>query len=149
MSSMTLKKIKYKLRPNNNFNVVPQMCQNINIQNTTSSNVQTQKESERLAGEIIACGFTIVNGIQVPITATSLIPIVVQTTPASNTTMQLIDATLLAETDSSKADLRFLDFFPPPVPPPQFLQPGFVKYNYTYEPVTRQRPCIPYRNIDS
>jgi len=148
MSSLSLKKLKQKLSYSPNLlisqqTVVP-ACQSPSF----SANKQTPKESSRMTSESVACGFTIVNGVQVPITSTTLIPIIVQTVPASTTTAQRIEATLLAETDPTKTDLRFLEYFPPPVPPPQFLQPGFVKYKYSYEPVTPQRPCIGYRSIE-
>jgi hypothetical protein len=72
----------------------------------------------------------------------------VETTPASATTMKLINDTLILANDSFIVDTRFIDFFPPPIPPPQFLQPDFVKYKINYEPIPPSRPCVGYRTIE-
>ena len=131
---MILKKLKEKLRTVRNL--------------TPMNQTETPTESERLAQNLTRCPYTIVKGVEVPITSQNMIPILVATTPASSTTRQRIEATLLASTDQAQADLRFLDFFPPPVPFPQFLQPGFIKYKQTYEPVARARPCVGFRVIE-
>jgi hypothetical protein len=105
-------------------------------------------ESARLLAEINHCGFYILNGVSVPITSSVPKPVYPKYTPSSLRTSQIIQATLLASVDPNDAATRFTSLFPPPVPPPQFLQPEFVKYRINYEPVTRQKPCIGFRYVE-
>jgi hypothetical protein len=74
-------------------------------------------------------------------------PVLVKTTPASLTTVKLIEATLLQTTNSSDPTLRFSEFFPTQPPPPQFLQPEFRKYEINYEPVGPQSECNGFRTF--
>lgn len=148
MSSITLNKLKKRFTSTSKLEVI-QSHSNIQDFNdsppsNTSSNIPTT-ESVRLARELAECDFTYINGKKVPFTNT---PILVQTTPASATTMKLINDTLLLANDIFITDTRFIDFFPPPIPPPQFLQPDFVKYKINYEPIPQSRPCVGYRTIE-
>jgi hypothetical protein len=74
-------------------------------------------------------------------------PVLIETTPASLTTAQLIETTINATINSSNPTTRFSEFFPRQPPPPQFLQPEFRKYNINYEPVGPQRPCNGFRSF--
>jgi len=105
-------------------------------------------ESTRLLTEMNQCGFNIINGVKVPLSSNMPPPVSPQITPASITTARLVEATLIASVSPTDPTTRFSMFFPPPIPPPQYLQPGFVKYKITYEPVTRQIPCIGSRRYD-
>jgi hypothetical protein len=108
-------------------------------------------ESARLITEINKCGFYYVNGIATPYpigSSTLPTPVLVATVPASKTTELLIEATLIAANSYTNPETRFLEFFPPPVPPPQFLQRDFVKYKINYEPVYIVPPCVGSRRIN-
>lgn len=62
---------------------------------------------------------------------------------ASVRTGQLIDATILASVSTTDPTTRFSTFLPPPIPPPRFLQPGFVKYNVNSNaPKYVVPPCV-------
>lgn len=105
-------------------------------------------ESTRLLAEMNQCGFNIIKGVKVPLSSNKPPPISPKITPASIRTAQIIEATLIASVSPTDPTTRFSNFFPAPIPPPQFLQPEFVKYKINYEPVTRQIPCIGSRRYD-
>ena len=106
-------------------------------------------ESTRLLAEMNQCGFNIIKGVQVPLSSTTIPPPVSPLiTPSSITTARRVEAPLIASVDPADPNTRFSMFFPPPIPPPQYLQPEFVKYKINYEPVTRQIPCIGSRRYD-
>ena len=105
-------------------------------------------ESTRLLAEMNQCGFNIIKGVQVPLSSNKPPPVSPQITPSSTRTAQIIEATLAASVSPTDPNTRFSMFFPPPIPPPQYLQPEFVKYKIRYEPVTRQIPCIGSRRYD-
>ena len=59
--------------------------------------------------------------------------------PSSSTTKKNQDLTIsiLGLTGTVTTEKRFIDIVPPPVPPPQNLQPGYVLYRNTNEPASR------------
>ena len=101
----------------------------------------TPTESARLKAVLTRCPYHYVNGLEQPMTPDSA-PVPVITVPASQTTAQLISATIAAATTQTAVTGRFIEYFPPPVPPPQQLQPGFVKYNINYGPKYVVPPCV-------
>ena len=111
-----------------------------------SPNTLTPTESSRVSAELDRCPFYYVNGVAF-ISSKSTTPVLVKTTPASLTTVKLIEATLLQTTNSSDTTARFSEFFPRQPPPPQFLQPEFLKYEINYEPVGPQGPCNGFRTF--
>lgn len=100
----------------------------------------TPTESSHLNAVLTRCPYHYVNGLQQPLSPGSA-PVPVITIPASQTTAQLINATLVAATAVAQTG-RFIEYFPPPVPPPQQLQPGFIKYNINYGPRYIVPPCV-------
>ena len=107
------------------------------------SNYQTitPTESAHLRATITKCPYYYVNGIEQPMPP-ELAPVAVITVPASQTTSQLIVSTIAAANTQTTVTGRFIEYFPPPVPPPQQLQPGFVKYNINYGPKYVVPPCV-------
>lgn len=147
MSALTINKLKKHLRINNTLqeNSLTQETQPYNNQPALSSG---GLESTHLFAVMNQCGFTIVKGKTVPASKSKMpAPISPEIAPASSTTRQLISATILAAASPTDPTTRFLDFFPPPIPPPQFLQPDFVKYNISYGPKYSAKPCIGFREI--
>ena len=59
--------------------------------------------------------------------------------PASVTTANRRETTLQLANDPTNPDTRFLAFFPPQPPPPQFLQVPPTRVNY--EPIARTSGC--------
>jgi hypothetical protein len=150
MSSFTVNKLKKNLniaKPNSTVNP------NVTVITTGKFIVPVPTngglESNHLLYEINKCGYTIIKGVSVPITTSNIPPpISPEIKPASVATSQLIAATILASVNPADPSTRFSQFFPAPIPPPQYLQPGFVKYKINNEPRTRQIPCIGYRRYD-
>lgn len=78
-------------------------------------------------------------------------PVLVTTVPASNTTLQnTINVTnnsqinIQTVSNSTAQQILFGQFFPPQIPPPQFLQVPPTRCNN--EPYARQPPCVgPHR----
>jgi len=78
-------------------------------------------------------------------------PLLVTTTPASNTTLKKslsntncsqINVQTVSNNDAQQ--ILFGAFFPPPIPPPKFLQVPPTRSNN--EPYARQTPCVgPHR----
>ena len=68
-----------------------------------------------------------------------IVPVDVVPTPDSITTARLREATLAAANSPTNPDTRFIAFFPPPIPPPQFLQVNLPRVNY--EPKARTTGC--------
>lgn len=147
MSTLTINKLKKHLRINNTLqeNSLTQQTQPYNSQTALSSG---GLESTRLFTAINQCGFTIVKGKTVPSNRSKMpSPVSPENAPASSTTRLLISATILASVSPTDPTTRFSDFFPPPIPPPQFLQPEFVKYNINYGPKYSAKPCVGFREI--
>jgi hypothetical protein len=109
---------------------------------TITNNSSASTESAHLIAEINSCPYYYVNRIAVPNTfSTSLPPpVVVQTVPASLTTTQLINSTVLSSVTN-----RFQEFFPKQILPPQFLQINYYRINY--EPLPPQSPCNGFRSF--
>ena len=62
---------------------------------------------------------------------------------ASVRTGQLIDATILVSVSTTDPITRFSTFLPPPIPPPRYLQPGYVKYDVnSNRPKYVVPPCV-------
>lgn len=109
-----------------------------------SPNTLTPTESSRLSAELDQCPVYYVDGVAF-VSSKSTAPVLIETTPASLTTVKLIESTLFQTTNSSDPAIRFSEFFPRQPPPPQFLQPEFRKYEINYEPVGPQSPCNSFR----
>lgn len=106
-------------------------------------------ESEYILYKIRKCGYTVVKGVSVPITTSGIpAPVSPNIAPASVTTSKLIEATLLANVSTTDPTTRFSEFFPAPIPPPRYLQPGYVKYNFnSNRPAYKVPPCIGYGTV--
>jgi hypothetical protein len=168
MSCVTAHKLKNRLKNNVQISllqpaVVPENNE-VYLAATKSSNGGL--ESTRLSAELVQCGTQIIYNKTVPITGTrltmvdvgipnstnsSVVPgsVGVPASAASLTTTLRVNATLLAANDPNSPDTRFSLFFPPAIPPPQFLQPEFVRYRINYEPVGPQPPCVGTRRFDA
>jgi hypothetical protein len=135
MSALTLYKLKNRIKGISK----EEIYQSVKIPDKITST-----ESMRLFEKLEACDNN--NNIN-DSTSKFSAPVLVETVPASLTTSQLIEATLRTSMNSTDPNTRFIEFFPPPIPPPQFLQPDFRKYNINYEPPARQRPCVGWRRF--
>ena len=93
-------------------------------------------ESARVAKK--RCPTIVVNSVIVP-RPPMLIPVDIVPTASSTTEQTARDATLYASNDPMNPATRFKDFFPPPVPPPQFLQKPPTRVGG--EPKARIFPC--------
>lgn len=103
----------------------------------------TPTESAHLLTVLTSAPYYYVNGVPQPMTPGVLpAPVPAITVPASQTTAQVINATLVAANSQVDPAARFIEYFPPPVPPPQELQPGFVRYNINYGPTYVVPPCV-------
>ena len=114
------------------------------VNNQSNYQSITPTESAHLRAVLTKCPYQYVNGVQQPMSPGSA-PVPVITVPASQTTAQIINATVAAAGAAAGAVAavgRFSEYFPPPVPPPQQLQPGFVKYNINYGPKYVVPPCV-------
>jgi hypothetical protein len=116
-------------------------CSCVQEQQQRNYQTITPTESSHLRAVITACPYYYVNGIQTPMPP-EITPVQVITVPASQTTRQVINATVAAANLQTTVTGRFIEYFPPPVPPPQQLQPGFVKYNINYGPKYVVPPCV-------
>ena len=94
-------------------------------------------ESVRVAKK--RCPTTVVNSVFEPMPPMR-IPVDIVPTPASITAETARDATLYAANDPMNPATRFTNFFPPSVPPPQFLQVPRTRVGG--EPKARIYPCI-------
>lgn len=103
-------------------------------------------ESDRIATR--KCELCFIQGAPTIVPRTQpLIPVVITSTPASNTVDSNRDLTLYNSNDPTNPDTRFTPFFPPPVPPPWFLQ--VPPYRVTNEPKARILPCVGPRQVDA
>jgi len=106
-------------------------------------------ESVHLLSKITKCGFTVVKQKQVPITTSGIpAPISVENATSSDNTRLVIQSTLTSAADITDPTKRFLMYFPPPIPPPQNQQLGYVKYNISKEPQYSIKPCYGFRRIE-
>lgn len=135
MSALSLHKLKKQLKVISTEEVCP--C----IGKTTNKAANT--ESMHLLEKMEECD----NNNNINEHSSYYRPVLVETIRASLTTSKLIETTLRASNDPTNPNTRFLNYFPPPIPPPQYLQPGFRKYKINYEPPARQRPCIGWRRF--
>jgi len=103
-----------------------------------SPNTLTQTESSRISAKLDRCPVYYVDGVAI-VSGKSTAPVLIETTPASSTTAQLIEATLIQSTT------RFSKFFPRQPPLPQFLQPEFRKYKINSEPIGPQSSCHSFK----
>jgi len=158
MSALTVNKLKKLLcvSPQSNKTLTAHATAPVAATAITAASHQQNKnggpESLRLIAEINQCGYYYVRGVAVPYPAgasTVPAPILSKTVPASNTTALLVEASLIAANAPNNPDTRFIEFFPPPVPPPQQLQPDFVKYKINYEPVYVVPPCVGPRRFEA
>ena len=114
------------------------------LKNRLGPRVSGTTESARMSA--VGCQTTFIHRDPVP-RPPVLIPVDVVPTPASTTTARLRDATLACVTSPNNPDTRFAEFFPAPVPPPQFLQCPPSRNNY--EPVARLSGCFNRRTWDT
>lgn len=103
--------------------------------------ITTPNESDRILKEINQCLLLPIN----PGAPSQLAGSVVKkaNVAASTTTLQFIDAIILASVSTTDPTTRFSGFFPAPIPPPQYLQPGYVKYDVnSNRPKYVVPPCV-------
>jgi hypothetical protein len=148
MSSLSLNKLKNQIGFVKPF-VSPPVTVGINYSPCCNKSppqvnqITTPNESDRILKEINQCLLLPIN----PDVSSQTAGSVAQKTnvAASTTTAQFIDAIILASVSPTDPTTRFSAFFPAPIPPPRYLQPGFVKYNYNANaPKYRVPPCVGY-----
>jgi hypothetical protein len=104
--------------------------------NTLRSRVNGGPESARISA--VGCSTIFVDRHPKP-RPPVVVPFDVIPIPDSITTARLRDTTLAVATHPTNPDTRFIAFFPPPIPPPQFLQVPRTQVNY--EPKARTTGC--------
>lgn len=100
-------------------------------------------ESLRMA--LVKCPITVINSEEV--NNQPLVAIANTSQPSSNTTLRRRDLTLTQADNPYDPTTRFTDFYPPTVPPPQFLQ--VPRYRDSNEPKSRVTPCVGPRRVDA
>jgi len=101
-------------------------------------------ESDRVTAEKTQCETTTVNGIQIPMPPIISPVDVSYPAPASLTTSQRNDL-ILINTVLANPDLRFSEYFPPPIPPPFNLV--VHPYRFSNEPRARSRGCVGIKTV--
>lgn len=142
MSSLSLNKLNNKIRFSKpRFSDPPSFIIGTNYSSCCNKSppkvnqTTTPTETDRILRKMNVCS-------SLPISTDVSSP---KATAASITTAQSIDATLLASVSPTDPTTRFSAFFPAPIPPPRYLQPGYVRYDFNANgPKYRVPPCVGY-----